>query len=55
MHILIQQFWKMVCERKQDQLQPWMTQAKNAGITELKNFVQGLEKRHQSSDVSAEV
>ena len=44
LHLLVQQFWEMVCERNPDQLLTWVSQAKTAGIAEMKNFAQGLEK-----------
>jgi transposase len=52
LHLLVQQFWSMVCEQKRDQLQTWLNQAKLAGIVEMKNFAQGLEKDFQAVEAA---
>lgn len=52
LHVLVQQFWAMVCERKKDEFQPWIIQAKTVGIIELKNFAQGLEKDSQAVEAA---
>lgn len=52
LHVLVQQFWAMVCERKKDEFQPWIVQAKTVGIIELKNFAQGLEKDSQAVEAA---
>jgi transposase len=52
LQLLVQQFWAMVCERKRDQLQTWLSQAKTAGIVEMKNFAQGLEKDFQAVEAA---
>ena len=52
LHFLVQQFWEMVCERKHDRLQTWRSQAKTAGIIEMKNFAQGLEKDIQAVEAA---
>lgn len=44
LYMLVHQFWEIVNERKKDQLNAWLSDAKNSGIVELKNFAQGLEK-----------
>jgi transposase len=44
LYMLVHQFWEIVCERKKDQLNAWLSDAKISGIVELKNFAQGLEK-----------
>jgi len=44
LYSLVQQFWKIVAERKQDQLDEWLKNAKHSGIVELRYFAQGLEK-----------
>jgi len=41
-HVLLQTFQEMVRERKQEQLRPWMQQATESGILELKSFVVGI-------------
>jgi transposase len=52
LQLLVQQFWAMVCERKRDQLQTWLSQAKMAGIVEIKNFAHGLEKDIQAVEAA---
>lgn len=52
LHLLVQQFWAMVCERKRDQLQTWLSQAKTAGMVEMKNFARGLEKDFQAVEAA---
>ena len=49
---LVQEFWKIVRERKQDQLGDWLIRSKNSGIMELKNFVLGLEKDLKAVEAS---
>jgi len=48
LYSLVQQSWKIVGERKQDQLDEWLKSAKNSGIVELRYFGQGLEKDLQA-------
>lgn len=52
LHLLVHQFWAMVCERKREQLKTWLSQAKAAGIVEMKNFAQGLEKDFQAVEAA---
>jgi transposase len=44
LYMLVHQFWEIVNERKKDQLSAWLSDTKNSGIVEPKNFAQGLEK-----------
>lgn len=52
LHGLVQEFWKIVRERKQDQLGEWLSRSKNSGIVELKNFALGLEKDLKAVEAS---
>jgi transposase len=52
LHGLVQEFWKIVRERKQDQLSEWLIRSKNSGIVELKNFALGLEKDLKAVEAS---
>jgi transposase len=45
---LLQSFLSMVRERKQEQLRPWMDEARRSGIAELKSFVGGLERDYDA-------
>jgi transposase len=39
----IHSFWEMVCQRKRENLDNWLREAKGSGINELSNFVKGLQ------------
>ena len=52
LYSLVQQFWKIVGERKQDQLDEWLKSAKHSGIVELRYFAQGLEKDLQAVEAA---
>ena len=41
---LTQQFWSIIRERKKEQLREWMILAKESGITEMRYFVNSLQK-----------
>jgi transposase len=43
-HTLLHAFLDLVRERKPEQLRPWMEQATNSGIRELKSFAAGIER-----------
>lgn len=47
-HALLHTFMDMVGERKQEQLRPWMQQATQSGIPELKSFVAGIERDYDA-------
>lgn len=47
-HTLLHAFLKMVRERKPEQLRPWMQEATNSGIPELKSFVRGIERDYDA-------
>lgn len=48
LYTLLHAFLEMVRERKQEQLRPWMQQATNSGIAELKSFVAGIERDYDA-------
>ena len=52
LYSLVQQFWMIVGERKQDQLDEWLKGARNSGIVELRYFAQGLEKDLQAVEAA---
>ena len=43
-YTLVQEFWALVCEQKKTALKDWLTQAKQSGVTEFRNFAFGLER-----------
>jgi transposase len=43
LHKLIHSFWEMVCQRKRENLDNWLREAKESGINELSNFAKGLQ------------
>lgn len=47
-HILLHAFLSMARERKHEQLCPWMEQARQSGIPELKSFVSGVERDYDA-------
>ena len=47
-HALLHAFLEMLRERKPERLRPWMEQATNSGIRELKSFVAGIERDYDA-------
>ncbi len=48
LHTLLHAFLAMVREREHERLRPWMKQAIESGIPELKSFVAGIERDYDA-------